>query len=619
VNRFPGAEGDAVRFNEPAIVEKFLRERITLYETDEGAFYQYEDVTGLWVIRTDNEIKAQFSDDLKLASDDLRNPRILSMRTSQRLSSLVTILKGKVGRKGVFAERTKLIHCQNGMLDLSVTPPVFTTFHPTFYSRNASPVAYDPNAFGRLMSVQRTNAGGGGFTWSAVYDGYGRRLRTTNNVYGAAQTIINSTYDPDVPFLEVADTIGGWSEWLVHGPDLTGGYGDLQGTGGIDAVIGNPIQHSSGGPPPSGIIAAGTIITPATATGVISDIYGHAEATISGTGTSAQVTWNPVRSTGYGPEPGATALPPDGVNDLSTFLNWRGKYMDGTGFYYLGNRYYDPSSGTFLSCDPLGHAASMDLYSYCGGDPVNNFDPDGRCFERQAYDDTVGQFYQDEGTLEEADDTILGLGRTGLDMLRTGGAIPYMALQAARLDHAAFYWGSHPNQLGQQIQSGLINYTEQMNDPVARNRIKGTLNFNLATLAFGGGEVRTAVGIDQVGSQISAAEGTRATTWQGYESASHNMYGGPASFSARQYQSVVNGELVNGVADNLGWRGRRCPSVHGAEDWQSGSFPDPRWGPPHGSLQRPQCRGLRAGGWFEKQSRQDLSCWPIGRHEYSGL
>jgi hypothetical protein len=32
----------------------------------------------------------------------------------------------------------------------------------------------------------------------------------------------------------------------------------------------------------------------------------------------------------------------------------------------------------FISPDPAGHSASMDLYSFCNGDPVNNFDPDGR-------------------------------------------------------------------------------------------------------------------------------------------------------------------------------------------------------------------------------------------------
>jgi hypothetical protein len=44
----------------------------------------------------------------------------------------------------------------------------------------------------------------------------------------------------------------------------------------------------------------------------------------------------------------------------------------------MGARYYDPQAGHFLSPDPLGHAASPDLYSAFNGDPVNNFDPDGR-------------------------------------------------------------------------------------------------------------------------------------------------------------------------------------------------------------------------------------------------
>ena len=259
---------------------------------------------------------------------------------------------------------------------------------------NADTLTWD--ALGRLISMQR-NPTGNGFTWSAIYDGFGRRLQTTQQtitggVASGAPLVTQSTYDPDSEFLEVASTVNGWREWLVHGPDLTGEYGELGGTGGVDAVVANP------NPATTGAISA---------IGVISDIYGHAEATISGasgTGTgggggggggapriaavrAATVTntlaWNSVRCTGYGPEPGATAQPLDGVNDLSTLLAWRGKHVDGTGFYYLGARYYDPSSGTFLSCDPLGHEASADLYSYCDGDPVNNFDPDGRCVETE--------------------------------------------------------------------------------------------------------------------------------------------------------------------------------------------------------------------------------------------
>ena len=57
---------------------------------------------------------------------------------------------------------------------------------------------------------------------------------------------------------------------------------------------------------------------------------------------------------------------------------WRGYRTDATGFILMGDRYYDPIAGRFISPDPLGHEASMDLYSYAGGDPVNFVDPTGR-------------------------------------------------------------------------------------------------------------------------------------------------------------------------------------------------------------------------------------------------
>ena len=44
--------------------------------------------------------------------------------------------------------------------------------------------------------------------------------------------------------------------------------------------------------------------------------------------------------------------------------------------------------GFFISPDPLGHEASMDLYSYANGDPVNFVDPTGR-EGRRSDQDTV--------------------------------------------------------------------------------------------------------------------------------------------------------------------------------------------------------------------------------------
>jgi RHS repeat-associated protein len=55
-----------------------------------------------------------------------------------------------------------------------------------------------------------------------------------------------------------------------------------------------------------------------------------------------------------------------------------------TGLDYAVNRHYDSSQGRFTQVDPIGMAASslgdpqtLNLYAYCGNDPVNRVDPDG--------------------------------------------------------------------------------------------------------------------------------------------------------------------------------------------------------------------------------------------------
>jgi RHS repeat-associated protein len=55
-----------------------------------------------------------------------------------------------------------------------------------------------------------------------------------------------------------------------------------------------------------------------------------------------------------------------------------GYYTDAeTGLVLCGHRYYDPSTGRFLTRDPLGYAGGLDLYAYCGGNPVTQDDPSG--------------------------------------------------------------------------------------------------------------------------------------------------------------------------------------------------------------------------------------------------
>ena len=59
---------------------------------------------------------------------------------------------------------------------------------------------------------------------------------------------------------------------------------------------------------------------------------------------------------------------------------WRylSKHTDNeTGFVFFGRRYYDPSSGRFLTSDPKGYTDSLSLYAYALNDPFLLIDPYG--------------------------------------------------------------------------------------------------------------------------------------------------------------------------------------------------------------------------------------------------
>lgn len=85
---------------------------------------------------------------------------------------------------------------------------------------------------------------------------------------------------------------------------------------------------------------------------------------------------------------GPRAYSPYGVMNaaLASGLAFCGQYRDTlTGNYPLGNgdRFYSPVLMRFLSPDslsPFGRGG-INVYAYCGGEPVNRHDPTGRVFE----------------------------------------------------------------------------------------------------------------------------------------------------------------------------------------------------------------------------------------------
>jgi RHS repeat-associated protein len=331
------------------------------------------------------------------------------------------------------------------------------------------------------------------YRWTARYDGLGRRVlaRTewgwwnetaqtfTPGLIGAgaggppasglstrATVVEESFHDPLVEFLEIAvetrvidqGTTGnaGYVQasrtraWKVHGPDDNGAYGGLQGIGGLEAVYEQR--------------ALGTVAQAPSWTGVIDDYYGHIIATVATVAgevvSEAALKYHETKSIGYGPAPDSPVHYLSEGASLTQSTAWRGKRQDITGYYYLGARYYEPSSARFLSTDPMGHGASMSLYDYAGGDPINFVDPTGRSpspyFSRQNSPnklDSGFRFYEH---------TPGRLGRTFVN--QTYGWMPHAYIMAPQYEPSGF----NEKLIKRDIDSGILSPDIKLEDLPAK-------------------------------------------------------------------------------------------------------------------------------------------------------
>ena len=72
----------------------------------------------------------------------------------------------------------------------------------------------------------------------------------------------------------------------------------------------------------------------------------------------------------------------NGIGEINPF-RYRGYYYDEEiSLYYLNARYYDPEVGRFISADSMEYLSpesinGLNLYAYCGNNPVMNMDPSG--------------------------------------------------------------------------------------------------------------------------------------------------------------------------------------------------------------------------------------------------
>jgi RHS repeat-associated protein len=232
---------------------------------------------------------------------------------------------------------------------------------------------------------------------------------------------------------------------MVYGPDLSGAYGGAQGIGGLEATI----SENTG-----------------TLTAVLSDSFANGVATVSKSGSTFSVKWSDVKVNSYGPMPGHRALTLESGAPVAETFVWRGRRIDETGLFYLGARYYEPTSGRFISPDPLGHLGSMDLYSYANGDPINYFDADGRLAKRTVERVTgidlerplgpqLWEYHQGfgEGARQGAYNEIVGVAKFAKGAtFDLGQQISYTAFDAY-----GAYFGGDDYQFESAIFSGLYN------------------------------------------------------------------------------------------------------------------------------------------------------------------
>ncbi len=111
-------------------------------------------------------------------------------------------------------------------------------------------------------------------------------------------------------------------------------------------------------------------------------------------------------------------------------LSWQNPYQyvgkegvqtDDSDLYYMKARYYQPSTGRFISEDPKWNT---NLFVYCDDDPIDNFDPKGS--ERQNIDPSTADITNtaigvnlslNEGALNYTARNLGGLDKIGLDVL----------------------------------------------------------------------------------------------------------------------------------------------------------------------------------------------------------
>ena len=136
----------SIFLNQMFFVARFALENLVLHEPDERRFYTYDASTGAWVLTTADAIKITLAEDWQRFVQETGETKLIPKRTNSLLESLVALLRGHTEKRDAFKSSGPVIHCANGMLELSPDRATLCKFSPLYYSRNPSPFSWDPSA-----------------------------------------------------------------------------------------------------------------------------------------------------------------------------------------------------------------------------------------------------------------------------------------------------------------------------------------------------------------------------------------------------------------------------------------------------------------------------------------
>jgi RHS repeat-associated protein len=336
------------------------------------ATYGYDDVDALTSITDDTPATSLARDDERQLSgtDDGTSPTSLSYDDADRLTSAV-------GRAYAYDDSDDLTQTATAA-GAPVTQQFDDAGELTGRTTAGIPVAtlgYDDD--GQRTSM--TPSGGGGATTYAWTHAGRLASYTGPDLTGGGATTATESYTYDGDGLRQTVTTG--DQRRHEAWDISGST-PLMITDGPTSYVTGP-----GGLPVEQIAADGTVRY------FSHDQLGSTTALTDADGTTAQR----YSYDAYGQLTSATPT-------IENPFQFAGQLTDATtGLQYLRARYYDPSTGQFLSRDPL-EGDTLQPYAYANDNPTNDVDPNGMFSVKELWADGEEAVSRGlEGALGEAD------------------------------------------------------------------------------------------------------------------------------------------------------------------------------------------------------------------------